>query len=124
MLREDYPIFFDETEIEIKHLSWNRSYSNILNTQQTEDGHDDVEVIRRGKSTISASFRCTDEWVSILAEFNSHPSIDVRFYDVVTKDYVTLEMRMESLSVQEIRNSDRLTVTNGTYNVSFSLVEF
>ena len=124
MLREDYPIYFDETEIAIKHLQWNRSFVNISNSFQTEDGHDNVEVIRRGKTTISAQFRCMDEWVSILSAFNAQPSINVKFYDVVSQDYVTLVMHMENLSVQEIRRSDRLSVTNGTYNVSFSLQEF
>lgn len=124
MLRTDYPIYFDTTEITIRHRQWNRVYSNVLNINQTEDGHDDVEVIRLGKATIAAQFRCTDTWAATLAAFNDQPSIAVKYYDVVTKAYVTMNMRMDNLSVREIKGSDRLSATNGVYDVSFNLVEF
>lgn len=124
MLKTDYPIYFDTTAITIKHRRWNRTYGNILNINQTEDGHDDVEVVRKGKSTISAWFRCTDTWVSTLVAFNDEPSFIVKFYDVKTKAYVDLTVRMEGLTVQEIIGSDRLSATNGIYDVAFNLVEF
>lgn len=124
MLKNDYPIYFDETAITIKDRRWNRSYVNIVNQNQTEDGHDDIEIIRSGKSTISAWFRCMDEWASVLAAFNSHPSINVKFYDVATKAYVTLVMRMDGLTIQKVIGSENLSVTNGVYDVSFNLVEF
>jgi hypothetical protein len=124
MLKEDYPIYFDDTEISIRDRRWNRSYINVTSIFQTEDGHDDVEVIRTGKSTISAAFRCTDAWASVFASFNSHTSINVRFYDVETNDYITLIMRMDGLMVNKIVGSERLSVTNGTYEVTFNLVEF
>lgn len=124
MLKEDYPIYFDNTEISIRDRRWNRSYINVTSIFQTEDGHDDVEVIRTGKSTISAAFRCTDVWASVFASFNSHTSINVRFYDVETDDYVTLIMRMDGLSISKIRGSEQLTATNGVYDISFNLVEF
>ena len=124
MLKEDYPTYFDNTEISIRDRRWNRSYINVTSIFQTEDGHDVVEVIRTGKSTISAAFRCTDTWASVFVSFNSHSSINVRFYDVATDDYVTLIMRMEGLMVDKIVGSERLSVTNGTYEVTFNLVEF
>jgi hypothetical protein len=124
MLRTDYPIYINSTEIKARCISWARDYENIEITNQTEDGHDDVDVVRRGKCSIYAGFRCSDFWASILAEFNDEPILEVRFYDVKTKDYITLEMRMDDLSVELVDNSDMLQSSNGLYTVTFNLIEF
>ena len=124
MLRTDYPIYINGTEIKARCISWARDYENIEITNQTEDGHDDVDIVRRGKCSIYAGFRCSDFWASILTEFNDEPILDVRFYDVKTKDYITLEMRMDDLSVELVDNSDMLQSSNGLYTVTFNLIEF
>lgn len=120
----NYPIYFDNTEISIRKIKWARSYNNLANVSETEAGTDDVEVIRKGKTIIGAEFNCSDRWASILSAFNDQQSIQVRFYDIKTKDYVTLKMRMEDLNIDEVQDSDRVSGTNGLYIVSFSLVEF
>lgn len=119
-----YPIYFDNTEITIRRVQWSRGYENLANVSETEAGTDDVEVIRKGKAVIGAAFNCSDRWASILSAFNDQQSIQVRFYDIKTKDYVTLKMRMEDLNIDEVQDSDRVSGTNGLYIVSFSLVEF
>ena len=124
MLQTDYPPYFNTTAITCRKLRWQRSYAKIQNIYQTEDGHDDAEIIRSNKSTIACQFRCMDDWVSTFATFNLEPMIDVKFYDVKTKAYVTLVMRMENFVVSERLYSDRLSVTNGIYDVAFNLVEF
>lgn len=120
----NYPIYFDNTEITIRRVQWSRGYENLANVSETEAGTDDVEVIRKGKTVIGAAFNCSDRWASILSAFNDQQSIQVRFYDIKTKDYVTLKMRMEDLNIDEVQYSDRVSGTNGLYIVSFSLVEF
>lgn len=120
----NYPIYFDNTEISIRKIKWVRSYNNLANVSETEAGTDDVEVIRKGKAVIGAAFNCSDRWASILSAFNDQQSIQVRFYDIKTKDYVTLKMRMEDLDIDEVQDSDRVGGTNGLYIVSFNLVEF
>lgn len=124
MLRTDYPTYFDDTEIAIKCLQWDRSFYNVLNINQTENGVDDIEVIRKGKSTISASYQCSDFWAAKLAAFDELPSFMVYFYDVKTKDYTTLTVYMDGLSVEQVPDSDKTPGTNGLYTVSFNLVEF
>lgn len=124
MLKTDYPVYFDDIELKIRRLQWGRDYENISNEYQTEDGHDDVEVIRKGKAVIRASFQVSDVWASILAEFNDKPFFSVRFYDVKTKDYTTLTMRMDGLSIDEEPYSDTVSSSNGLYTVSFDLLEF
>lgn len=120
----NYPIYFDNTELTIRRVRWSRGYENLANVSETEAGTDDVEVIRKGKAVIDAQFNCSDRWASILSAFNDQQSIQVRFYDIKTKDYVTLKMRMEDLNIDEVQDSDRVSGTNGLYIVSFSLVEF
>lgn len=120
----NYPIYFDNTELTIRRVQWSRGYENLANVSETEAGTDDVEVIRKGKTVIGAAFNCSDRWASILSAFNDQQSIQVRFYDIKTKDYVTLKMRMEDLNIDEVQNSDRVSGTNGLYIVSFNLVEF
>ena len=124
MLKRDYPIYFDETEINIKHRTWQVGYANSVVINTTEAGTDDVEYIRFKKATIRASFRVTDEWAQILTEFGRHPGIEVRYYDTEEMGYVTKDMRMDGLSVAEIQKSDTLESTNGVYDISFNLVEF
>lgn len=124
MLKEDYPIYFDDTEISIRHRTWKRSYVNLINENTTEAGTDDVEYVRFGKTNIRAQFWCTDTWTAIFATFSGKPSISVKFYDVETDAYITKSMRMSNFSISEINGSDRLTATNGTYDVSFDLEEF
>ena len=119
-----YPIYFDNTELTIRRIQWSRGYENLANVSETEAGTDDVEVIRKGKAVIGAAFNCSDRWASILSAFNDQQSIQVRFYDIKTKDYVTLKMRMEDLNIDEVQDSDRVSGTNGLYIVTFNLVEF
>jgi len=120
----NYPIYFDNTELTIRRVQWSRGYDNLENVSETEAGTDDVEVIRKGKTVIGAAFNCSDRWASILSAFNDQQSIQVRFYDIKTKDYVTLKMRMEDLNIDEVQDSDRVSGTNGLYIVSFNLMEF
>lgn len=120
----NYPIYFDNTEITIRRVQWSRGYENLANVSETEAGTDDVEVIRKGKTVIGAAFNCSDRWASILSAFNDQQSIQVRFYDIKTKDYLTLKMRMEDLNIDEVQDSDRVSGTNGLYIVTFNLVEF
>ena len=120
----DYPIFFDETELKIKRTRWTRSYENLSNVNETEAGTDNEEVLRKGKAVIGAEFVCSDRWAAILTAFNDKLSIQVKFYDIKSRQYVTLKMRMNGLNVNEIEDSERVPNTNGLYIVSFDLVEF
>ena len=124
MLKRDYPIYFDLVELAIDRNQWDASYSNLVVINTTEDGRDDVEILRSGKVTISAQFNCTPRWAGFFVQYNSLPSISVKYYDVYSKNYVTRSMRMENLTVDEVQNSDTVEGTEGLYIVGFNLVEF
>lgn len=119
-----YPIFIDETEIKLTPTSWSRAYSNVEEVNTTEAGTEDIEMIRRGKSTISCSFQCSSAWASKFAVFNQEPMLDVKLYDTATKGYITLVMRMEDFNEELVRYSDTINGTHGLYNISFNLVEY
>lgn len=119
-----YPILFDETEIKPSPVSWIRTYDNVEEINTTENGIDDIEMIRRGKSTISCVFQCSSAWASKFAVFNQEPMLDVKFYDTATKGYITLAMRMEDFNEELVRHSGTIDGTHGLYNISFNLVEY
>lgn len=124
MLYNDYPLIINNEEIKPTRQSWALRYSNIHNENMTEDGHSDIEVIRKGKVEISASFNCTDRWASILTQLNSQTMLSVKYYDIAAKDYVTRPMYMDGLNVQQVYGSEKVQESNGLYIVSFSLLEF
>lgn len=124
MLYRDFPVIFDDTEINVHFTQWSETLDNITNERETEEGTDDVEVIRTGKATITASAQCTDRWAGIFESFNNAGAIQVKTYSARTKGYITREMRMVGYSSELVEYSDRIESTNGLYYVSFDLVEY
>lgn len=124
MLNEDYPIIFDETEINITKRRWQINKGNIITQNTTEAGTEDIEILRFGKTSIAAQFRCMDDWTSTLMAFASQPSVTVKFYDPETKAYATKLMHMDGVNVSQVKYTDGLDVSNGIYDISFTLVEF
>ena len=123
MLKRDFPVLFNNVAIKGTCLMWERGYTNISNSNMTEAGTDDVEVIRRGKTTIAAEFQCSDFWASKIAAYNALQQFEAKFYDVVTKTYTTMTVRMDGLIVTQLQNSDALE-SNGAYDLRFNLLEF
>lgn len=124
MLSSDYPIYFDQTEIKARPTVWDEVRENLGEISQTEDGRDHVEYIRFGKTTISAAFNCSDRWAAIFSAFSGQPAIDVKYYDLTSKQYITRIMRMEGFTASLALYSDRTEESNGLYAVAFDLVEY
>lgn len=124
MLYSDYPLLIDDVEIKPTRQNWSIEYINILNENMTEDGHSDIEIVRKGKVGISVSMQCADMWASMMTRLNAEASLNVKYYDIASKDYITRSMYMDGLIVKEVPNSDKVQGTNGLYYVSFDLVEF
>ena len=122
MLNE-YPIFFDDTEI-MPWSKWEESSEVVENTYQTEAGTDQLQVVRYDKLNVSAEYRCQSEWLQRFAAFAEQDEINVKMYDAKLMDYKTRKMRMRNFKKNPIEFSDRLKDTNGVWNVSFDLEEF
>lgn len=124
MLYSDYPLLINDVEIKPTRQNWSIDYINILNENMTEDGHSDIEIVRKGKVGISVSMQCADMWASTITLLNAEASLSVKYYDIATKGYLTRSMYMDDLTVTLVSNSDKVQGTNGLYYVSFSLMEF
>lgn len=123
MLRTDFPIKFDDTEI-IFPLTWNESFSDIVTKNVTEDGHDHVLFTRKGKLTISASWYCTDMWARTFKYFADKTEFVLSMYDVLTQAYKSYDVRIHEFQCELRKGSWELGATNGTWDVSFTIEEY
>lgn len=121
---KDYPMIFDNVTIPFYPSGYSRTDDKLETVNQTEDGHDDVEIKRTEKTSISLSFNVNDRWAAIFQEFRRKPQISVQLYDKVTRDYETKIMRIEDYSESLEPNSDRIDESMGLYSISFTLEEF
>ena len=124
MLKTDYPVIINGTTITIPAQSWSVSYDTVENTNTTEDGYDDIEVVRVGKVKISASYKCMATWAGTFKNMQNTQSFKVKYYDTYASGYVEKTVRMRNFKETLVKKSERLSVTNGIYNISFDLLEF
>ena len=123
MLKKDDPIYFDDTKL-FWPSKWDEKYEVVETTNATEGGTDQVIVTRYDKLSVSCEFQCSDTWAATFAEFRDHDSIQVKCYDLKTRDYKTRTMRIRNFSPDRKEGSEKLRSTNGLYTVSFDLIEF
>ena len=124
MLKTDYPVLINGTQMDVEWLQWDVAKNNIVSSQETEAGTEDMEVIRTGKVSISALVQVSDRWAHIIDGFNDIPVLPVKYYDVSALNYVEKSMYMSDLSIELAQYSNRQTLSNGLYTVSFKLTEF
>lgn len=116
-------IKFDDIEI-LYPLSWQEKSNTIKETFQTEAGTDEEIVVRRDKLAISCSFKCTDKWVKTFKKFSLKDEFNLTQYDPLTDTEETRTVRMNDFTYSLVDKSWSLDVTNGIWEVSFSLEEF
>ena len=122
MLKTDFPIYFNQTEI-IWALSWTEK-SNVIETEaQSEAGTDILIITRKDKLEVSAQYKCTDTWVKTFKEFSLLDSFTLKSYDPVSEAYKERTVRMRNFSYSLIRYSWDLSATEGIWKVSFTLKE-
>lgn len=119
----DYPTLINTVAL-IRPVNWTEEYGTIENSNQTEAGTDVVDVTRRGKMTITASYKCSSFWAKKFIDWYSLATLTVKIYDPSTDGYVEHTMRMRNLKKKTIKNSEKISYGNGLYEVSFKLVEF
>jgi hypothetical protein len=123
MLKKDFPIWFDDTKI-FWPLKWQENYEVVETQNTTEAGTDQIIVSRYDKLSVSCEFQCSDLWVAVFAAFRDQDSISVKLYDLKTRAYKTRTMRIRNFKVTLESNSEKLSMSNGLYMVSFDLQEF
>ena len=123
MLKKDYPIWFDDTQL-FWPEKWQESYEVVESRNTTEAGTDQVIVTRYDKLSVSCEFDCDDFWAAVFAAFRDKDSISVKIYDLKEKGYKTRTMRTRNFKTGPEKNSEKLISSNGLYSVAFDLIEF
>lgn len=119
----DYPTLINTVAL-IRPTGWTEEYGTIETVNQTEAGTDVVDVTRRGKMTITASFKCSSFWAKKFIDWYSLATLTVKIYDPSSNGYIEHNMRMRDLKKKTIKHSEKISYGNGLYEVSFKLVEF
>ena len=123
MLKTDYPIKFDDMEI-IFPITWQESHADVIAKNTTEDGHDHITYTRKDKLKVSAAWKCTDAWVRLFKRFADRDSFELSLYDVGENRYDVRSVRINDFACSLIKGSYKLEVTNGTWDVSFTIEEY
>lgn len=118
-----YPRKFDNTEL-FSGGTWSVSSQKIEQKYTTEDGYDDVDIIRESKRSISCSFTCTDKWFKFFEEYSLKTKFVFSEYSPTIQGYATYEVRMKDFQYSEMPESDNMTLQGSIYDVSFTLEEY
>ena len=117
-----HPYLFNSTEI-LYPITWEETFTEIEDVQQSEAGTDIVSVRRSDKLSVSASFKVNTTWLTTLKSFKSLDSFTLSRYDGTTEGYNTRTVRMRNFSQNRIRWSET-AVDGSLWEVSFNLEEF
>lgn len=115
--------YFNTTEI-IWAKSWVENPQKLKNTFTTEAGTEIDLIVRASKLSVSASYKCTDNWVKTFMQFRDMDSFTLKTYNVLTKTYKTNTVRMTDFNYSLVPKSQDFAATNGIWEVSFNLEEF
>ena len=118
-------IKFDTTEIPFP-LTWDESPKDIVEVFQSEAGTDEEIITRKDKMQISASFKSTSAWAGTFKSFYKKDSFTLTQYDVLSDTTEERTVRMKNFKAGLEKDSWKLdsNVTQGVWNISFSLEEF
>lgn len=118
-----YPTYFNNTVI-IWPTKWSLEYETLETVNETEAGTDVLDVRRKGKLTISATYKTSSVWAKKFQQFSQADSIEVKIYDAASNAYKTYNMRLRKFKMALVKGSEAVRYGNGVYNVSFDLIEF
>lgn len=113
---------FNNTPI-LRPLSWSETSNVIESVNTSESGTDIINVVRYDKLTISCEFGCTDAWAKTFKEFSLLDSFTLTRYDVISEAEESRTVRMRNYSQSLVKDSEKITVSNGLYNITFDLEE-
>lgn len=115
---------FNSTVISIPAISWVENSEKLKNMFTTEAGTEIDLIVRAEKLSVSASYKCTDNWLQTFMSFRDLDSFTLTRYNPRTKLTETKTVRMTDFNYGLVRHSDELSVTNGVWEISFNLEEF
>lgn len=116
------PYLFNETQI-LYPLTWDETRNVVETVSTSEAGTDIIQIVRKGKLNISASFKVTKEWLKTFQEFSELDTFTLSRYDASLGNYTTHTVRMRSFKAKLIKNSWKLADQEGLWEISFNLLE-
>ena len=120
---DDYPIKINSTAIPFSG-SMEEKYDTIESVNMSEAGTDIVQTERLDKLTLSIKYKILSSWVETFESWafnNSYKTVSI--FDLVTGAYKDRQMRMRNYRKSLVKNSEKLSVTTGIWEVSFDLIE-
>ncbi len=124
-LAKNYPIVLNGVEFPY-FKTWNVVRNDYVTTHETEGGTQEDVIARKGRRSISASTTCLQPLAAKLIALADLDSFEVKYYDVATDAYVTINARVGagSMSYSLKTKSANLNAVNGVWTVTFTLEEF
>lgn len=123
MLKNDYPIYFNQTKILIP-ATWKESWDVVETVAQSESGRDVINKSRDRKLTVNCTFNVTDTWFRTFAQFSQMDSFELKRYEPMLLAYQTHEVRIRNFQPSVLRKSWDLDYTNGVWTIGFIIKEF
>lgn len=124
MLKE-YPLVLNNIDLLIPN-PYKETWNPVEDIRQSAAGTDIYTTVRDRKLSISVSYKVTSTWLKTLAELNMlsrTESLTLKRYDPIIEGYSTHQVKMRGFTYQTVRKAYDLAVTNGIYNVAFTLEE-
>lgn len=100
------------------------TFSNDQTEQKTEGGRTIIQKSRSDIFKMSFSTTCLDDMAHLYRKYSLKDSFVLTYYDTYAQAYITRTVHMEDYSENLVEGSHRLDVTNGKYDISFTLEEF
>lgn len=124
-LKNDYPVELNGTAY-APFKQWSISYNDSGETHETEGGKQEDAITRRGRRSIAVNTVCLEAIARQLVALEDLDEFTVKFYDLKTGGYVTIEARIAfgSMSASLREKSSNLEYCNGVWDISFTLEEF
>ena len=101
---------------------WDESYTAVETVNQTEDGYDQIDLVRYGKLTVSASMQTTSFWKDKMYAFSK-----LRSFTLVRPDpdgLASRTVRIRDFNASKVQYSEKVQGTSGLWTVTFSIYEF
>lgn len=119
----EFPTYFDTWEVP-PMKGWKIKSADVLSNYKTEAGTDEVNYTRKDKLTISASTVGFDYLLQKLYQFKNKDSFTLKMYNPINKRYQERIVRITSFGYDLKEKTDKISISNGIYSISFTVEEF
>lgn len=122
---KDYPIKFNTWALPFMPTFKQKSV-DVVNKYTSEGGRDEEQVILKDKLSLDISATVLEDVLRQLYAYKNLEHFTLSKYDVITQSYKTYNVRFKdnSFNYSLVKNSDKISVSNGIYKVSFTIEEF